>query len=231
MPPPSLQLKALWQKAISSPDQLTEDEKQEIRGEPDTETKKANILQISGLTQEEFMAKAARDPESLTAAESLLIRTNFHIRSVREHAAATSYFLERSEAERESWGKAHKAVYDPEVGEVTRAVYLIEAKKSMAISSARLEEQKAADWKTGPKWIQKVSGLDSWGLVAFRGASIAKSSQEWDRYLSYARRPIALGFVLIQGCGAINRTKEYEWYAQDIDDNDHIALLQQVILT
>jgi hypothetical protein len=54
--------------------------------------------------------------------------------------------------------------------------------------------------------------------------------QEWDRYLSYARRPTALGFVLIQGCGTINRTKEYEWYTQDVDDNDHMALLQQVIL-
>jgi hypothetical protein len=231
MPPPSPQLKALWQKAISSPDQLTEDEKQEIRGEPDTETKKANILQISGLTQGVFIAKAARDPESLTATESLLIRTNFHIRSRRDHAAATYYLLELSEAEREAWGKALTAVYDPEEGEVTQAVYLIEANKSTAISSARLEEQKAADWKTGPRWIEKVIGLDSWGLVALRGASIAKSSQEWDKYLSYARRPTALGFVLIQGCGTINRTKEYDWYAQDVDDNNHMALLQQVILT
>jgi hypothetical protein len=151
MPPPSLQLKALWQKAISSPDQLTEEEKQEIRGEPDTETKKANILQISGLTQAEFMAKAVRDPESLTATESLLIRTNFHIRSRQDHAAATYYLLELSEAESEAWGKALTAVHDPEAGEVTRAVYLIEANKSTAISSARLEEQKAADWKTGPR--------------------------------------------------------------------------------
>ena len=48
--------RALWQKAISSPDQLTADERQEVLNEPPLATKIANILKVSGLTPEEFMA-------------------------------------------------------------------------------------------------------------------------------------------------------------------------------
>ena len=81
--------RALWQKAVSSPEQLTADEKQEILAEPDIATRNANILKISGLTPEEFMDKAEQDPNSLTEAEFLLIQTKFHIRTRHEHAGIT----------------------------------------------------------------------------------------------------------------------------------------------
>jgi hypothetical protein len=79
--------RALWRKAISFPEQLTSDEKQEILNEPDVATNNANILKISGLTPEEFLDKAEQDPNSLTPAEFLLIETDFYIRTLREHAA------------------------------------------------------------------------------------------------------------------------------------------------
>ncbi|RFU24039.1 hypothetical protein B7463_g12299, partial [Scytalidium lignicola] len=230
MPLTAVQLRELWQKAISFPDQLTEDEKQELRGEPSILIKNANILKISGLTPSKFMAKAARDPEALTDAESQLIVDRFYIYSSgNERWDANTLARERSEEDRALWSRARKVIHNPERAEIFRNIGLIVSRKSREKNLAHQAEFRVADFNKGPKWIEKVIGLDSWGFVAFRGASITRSNQEWDRYLSYAQLPCASGFVLIQGCGMINRTKRYDWAEEVIDNTDHLALLQNFL--
>lgn len=221
MPLTAVQLRELWHKAISFPGQLTEDDKQELRGEPSILIKNANILKISGLSASEFMAKAAQDPEALTDAESQLIIDRFYIySSADERWAAQSLARERSEEDRALWFKARKVIHNRERAEILRNVALIASKKSQEASLAL-----TADFNKGPKWIEKVIELDSWGSVAFRGASIERPDQEWNRYLSHAELPCASCFVLIQGCGMINRTKRYDWTEEVIDNTDHLTLL------
>jgi hypothetical protein len=213
--------RALWRKAISFPEQLTSDEKQEILNEPDVATKNANILKISGLTPEEFLDKAEQGPNSLTPAEFLLIETHFYIRTLREHAAIGWVRLGRSEEDRKLHGEAFKTVYDPRVFEIQRSVSII------ATDRAKASRPNLAAFKMAPKWVRKVEGLESWGFVAFRGSSISGSSEDWEKYYRGIRVRADGGFVLVGG--PINRTKGYDWGEQDVNDSDQAALLQYVI--
>lgn len=212
--------RALWQKAISSPDLLTADERQELRDEPDLATKNANILKISGLTPEEFINKAEREPKSLTEAESRLILSQFHIRTEREDRDFGWLRLGRSEEDHQLWGAALRAIPDPRMMEIARAVGIIACEKM------RVPRVDPAGFKMAPKWVQKVEGLESWGFVAFRGSSVTRSSEEWERYYRAIRGRASLGFVLVGG--PINRTKSCDWGDRDVNDSDRAALLQYV---
>ena len=153
--------RALWQKAISFPEQLTADEKQQILNEPDIATKNANILKISGLTLDEFLDKAEQDPNSLTPAEFLLIQTKFHIRTRHENADISRVRLGRSNEDRQLHGEAFRTVYNPRVLEIQRAISVISTDK------AKARAPNLAAFKMAPKWVRKVEGLESWGYVAF----------------------------------------------------------------
>lgn len=216
--------RALWQKAISSPDQLTADERQEVLNEPPLATKTANILKVSGLTPEEFMAKATQNLEALTKQEIDLIWYEFHIATPAERLDAGDEHRARSKQDWALWDKAYVAVGGPKKEDLYRAVPQLRSRRLKTFPSHPGNDFRQADFKSPPAWFKKVDKLESWGFVAFRGASIGRSSQEWDQYLSRAKSSVP--FVLIPGCKTIIATMRYDFVEGDVDDTDHVALRQ-----
>ena len=115
------------------PGQLTADKRQDILDETDIAIKNANILKISGPTPEAFIAKADRDPKSLSEWESLLIQIKFHIRMLREDAEFGRVHLSQAENDRKLCGETVNAVYDPKWMEIPRAVYIIAREKKAVL--------------------------------------------------------------------------------------------------
>lgn len=126
--------------------------------------------------------------------------------------------LVRPEEDRKLQGQAFIIAYDPRVFKTRRSISIIDTERSKATSP------NLAALKMKPKWVHKVERLESWGFVAFRGSSIKRSNEDWEKYYRGIQVGASGGFVLVGS--PINSTKGYDWGEQDINDSDQQALLQ-----
>ncbi|KAF5872696.1 uncharacterized protein Bfra_006059 [Botrytis fragariae] len=85
---PTQQDRALWRKAIQTPEETTDEERRNILGLVDPKTQLSNCLEITEMSPDEFEKKVLENPESLTMEECRLIQHGYHIWDNSEALAA-----------------------------------------------------------------------------------------------------------------------------------------------
>lgn len=220
----------LWDKALQTPDQITEAERLVILRQPDLTTQVANSLKVSGLTPEELQNKALTSPETMTYEECNLILNSYHIWSPQEATSNSPLYWGHEDFTAQA--KAHHAVATSRDNDVLLAasvrseVFAAAKRKEIQTSMNRFAE----DMNRPCKWVRNLINpsmswseqTGRWGFVIFRDSAIDcnNNSDTWDRFLSVMDSCVDESLRQMVGGAAIIPTKEFILADEHVSENN-----------
>jgi hypothetical protein len=162
---------SLWDKAIQSPAEITQEEKHRILGWPTWEQMQENAQRYLGESVEELFQKAIANPEALTFAECRLVRDDFHVLKVLESVDRGSRKLGRARRPdlREKWKAACAAVLSREEQQAMRNMGPEKYHTVQEAHFAPIREARQRARTVPPEWVKKILEREdkAWGYVIY----------------------------------------------------------------
>ncbi|GIJ86353.1 hypothetical protein Asppvi_005241 [Aspergillus pseudoviridinutans] len=200
-------MESLYDKAIQSPSEITQDEKHAILEWPSLEQMEETSQKYVGKSLQDLFHTAANDPLALTYPECRLFKDDFHILRSLDSVKYSTDRMHRRIARQDlsdKWQQARAAVSAPDelkARENALEVYL----EKLKAHSKPLIEAGERYWTHPPDWVQKILDREGkgWGYVIYRPSIIheEESTKEawracWDYFnelLSF--HPVTMPFL------------------------------------
>jgi hypothetical protein len=219
------QLEPLWDKAIQSPAEISDDEKHQLMEWPPRAEMEAKALKYLGLSVDDLFQKAATAPLTLTYPECCLIKHNFRVIAVVNRASRFTWILKRPDLIHKRKG-AEESILTPTELQAIRNVEKVapQIQKTALAEAKKMFKDRDRPIGAPPQWIQNIIDLGddkTWGYVFYHHKEIAR----WNDFVNDFNGLLAMRTYL-EGEEEILDSKIAQFVPFDTDETD-ISYLRQ----